>query len=196
MCTTPDCVQVRASPRLIDLSDADVADQPAISHIRFAGQNMTYLDAQLHCQETAGWSLPIPLNQTQNDQIYNLLNQTSAWLGVRGVDGEWYHAYITNYVIFEYKTLFTLSYQNWATGEPLNTAWHAAFINTDGKWETADMDTHLEPVYCVKYEQQSFTQKINVEGATFGWVFIVVLIISCYCCCGGSRKKSKSENKL
>lgn len=180
--------------------EIDFNNLPAISHIRDAGENMTYVDAQLYCQDLAGWSLPIPLDQTQNDQIRQKLNHTTAWLGVRGVDGAWYHAYITNYVDFEIRDYFTLPYYNWAVDEPLASTWHAAFMNENGKWETADMDTHLEPVYCIKYRNngEAKNDEANEEAGAFGWVFMFVLIMSCCCCyrCCCRGKKSTPENKL
>ena len=97
--------------------DIDFNNLPNITEIHDAGE-MTYLEAQLYCENMAGWSLPIPLDQTQNDRIQSLISKP-AWLGVRGVEGSWYHAYITKYVQYELRDWFTLPYYNWAENEPV-----------------------------------------------------------------------------
>ena len=109
--------------------DIDFNDLPNITQVHDAGE-MTFIDAQLYCEKMAGWSLPIPLDQAQNDRIQNLITK-SAWLGVRGIEGSWYHAYITKYVQYEMRDLFTLLYYNWAENEP-------------AKLQPAELQTYLE----------------------------------------------------
>ena len=105
--------------------DIDFKDLPNITQVHDAGE-MTFIDAQFYCEKIAGWSLPIPLDQAQNDRIENLITK-SAWLGVRGIEGSWYHAYITKYVQYEVRDFFTLLFYNWAENEP---AWgvHSHFF--------------------------------------------------------------------